>query len=225
MSKLRAFIVNSLLMFLLSFLTCCDAVPDTEAEFTITISNLSEGEFATDLSEGVYYTNNKGLPLFFPGSFDFGQGLEQLAEDGISDELFFNLSRNDLIKSLGRFSRTSGNDQVEFVFTASFGDYFNFATMFIESNDAFYAYDEEGILLFEADGSPLNGDITQKVRLWDAGTEENQPPYVGSFQASRQSTNDEGVDTPTQAVRLINDGFIYPDKTSVIKISVTSRIL
>jgi hypothetical protein len=51
----------------------------------------------------------------------------------------------------------------------------SFATMFGWSNDGFFAPVEGGISLYNGD-TPLTGNITSMVYLWDAGTDENQPP-------------------------------------------------
>lgn len=60
---------------------------------------------------------------------------------------------------------------------------FSFATMFIPSNDLFYATAPEGIPLFDANGSPIQG--VQLVELYDAGSEEDQEPGTGLDQAPR----------------------------------------
>ncbi len=213
------------LLIVLSLSGCGNIVPDTEAEFTVVITNLSSGENSTDLSSGVYYTHREGFPLFFTSSIDYGEGLENLAEDGQNGMLMESLLQNESIISIGSFPLFRSGESIEFTFTASYGEFFNFATMFIETNDGFYAYDEEGILLFEPDGTPISGDTTSKIWLWDAGTERNQAPYIGSFQPARQSAPGEGDDTPLEAVRLLRDEFTYPSKFQVINVSVTSTVL
>ena len=70
----------------------------------------------------------------------------------------------------------------------------SFATMFVPSNDLFFAPDENGIPLFDETGMPKAGDATQYLMLWDAGTEENQEPGVGANQAQRQSGPNTGND-------------------------------
>ncbi|WP_339740246.1 spondin domain-containing protein [uncultured Sunxiuqinia sp.] len=51
----------------------------------------------------------------------------------------------------------------------------SFATMYGLSNDGFYAPGEGGISLYSG-GSPVTGDITSEIMLWDAGTQVNQMP-------------------------------------------------
>lgn len=70
-------------------------------------------------------------------------------------------------------------DAYEITFTAApavtpgSGACFSFATMFIQSNDLFYAFSPEGLALFDANGTPCTGDVTSELRLYDAGTEIN----------------------------------------------------
>ncbi len=77
------------------------------------------------------------------------------------------------------------------------------ATMFVQSNDWFFSLGGEGISLFGADGAPLTGDVTDRVTLWDAGTEVDQTPGTGADQAPRQAGPDTGgadVDTSIRQV-------------------------
>jgi hypothetical protein len=85
-----------------------------------------------------------------------------------------------------------------FTFDAPPGSRLSFATMYVQSNDLFYAPDEAGIALWDASGTQISGDITAQIDLWDAGTEVNQEPGVGADQAPRQAgpdtgTNEDGV--------------------------------
>lgn len=63
-------------------------------------------------------------------------------------------------------------------FHAGRGHQLSFASMYGASNDLFYAPDDTGIELFDGD-TPLTGDITHLVSLWDAGTEVNHAPGSG----------------------------------------------
>lgn len=73
------------------------------------------------------------------------------------------------------------------------GDVLSFATMFVESNDLFFAPYPDGIGLFDrATGDPLRADVTDQVFLWDAGTEVNEPLGTGAHQAPRQARPNSG---------------------------------
>ncbi|MBD0403178.1 spondin domain-containing protein [Flammeovirga sp. EKP202] len=116
---------------------------------------------------------------------------------------------------------TPGNSQ-DFSFNAGKGHYLSFATMFVQSNDLFYAPMEGGIALYDDDGNALTGDITSHFYLWDAGTEVNEEPGVGTNQAPRQSGPDTGT-AENGVVKLIsevNDGYTYPAKDDVINVSI-----
>ncbi len=89
------------------------------------------------------------------------------------------------------------NGSFSFEFTASPGSSLSFATMFVPSNDFFFAPAQEGIPLFTSDGPIEGGDLTSMVMLWDAGTEADQPLGAGSEQPLMDpdaSTPDENID-------------------------------
>lgn len=77
-----------------------------------------------------------------------------------------------------------------FMVTASPGDRLQFATMFVQSNDLFFAPRDGGIALFDTGGRAMHGKVTTRVALFDAGTEVNQPPGSGRDQAPRQAGPD-----------------------------------
>lgn len=108
-------------------------------------------------------------------------------------------------------------------FDAGKGSYLSFATMFVQSNDLFYAFDETGFALYDADGNANTGDITGSVDLWDAGTEVNQEPGVGADQAPRQAAGNTGADEngTVQLIANVADGFTYPSDESVIELTLS----
>jgi hypothetical protein len=104
----------------------------------------------------------------------------------------------------------------EVTFAAAPGQRLSFATMFVQSNDWFYAPSEEGIALFDGSGMPTTGDITDQLLLWDAGTETDQEPGLGEDQAPRQSGPDTGAADDDMAVRLVSDEYDVPAASEVI---------
>jgi hypothetical protein len=72
-----------------------------------------------------------------------------------------------------------------FTFHAGKGSRLSFATMFVGSNDLFFGPDENGLELFNGD-SPVSGDLTSLVYLWDAGTEVNEQVGTGPNQPASQ---------------------------------------
>ncbi|MBT1689327.1 spondin domain-containing protein [Dawidia soli] len=65
---------------------------------------------------------------------------------------------------------------VSFSFSAAKNQRLTFATMYGWSNDLFFAPENPGIKLYNDDGSPVTGDVSSQVKLWDNGTRVNQAP-------------------------------------------------
>lgn len=65
---------------------------------------------------------------------------------------------------------------VSFSFSAAKNQRLTFATMYGWSNDLFFAPENPGIKLYNDDGSPVTGDVSSQVKLWDNGTRVNQVP-------------------------------------------------
>lgn len=61
-------------------------------------------------------------------------------------------------------------------FSAAKGEALSFATMYGWSNDLFFAPANPGILVYDNDGNPIEGDVSDQIRLWDNGTRINQSP-------------------------------------------------
>ncbi|MEM1415262.1 MAG: spondin domain-containing protein [Myxococcota bacterium] len=126
----------------------------------------------------------------------------------------------------GAFAIPAGADEAgpigpggayEMTFLAGPGQRFSFATMFVPSNDFFYAPDGEGIALFDAEGNPVTGDVTDQVELWDAGSEVDQEPGTGADQVQR-SMGTGDVD-PDDTVRLVEDAGL-PAVAEVLQVTL-----
>ncbi|MGN6417000.1 MAG: spondin domain-containing protein [Pseudobacter sp.] len=65
---------------------------------------------------------------------------------------------------------------VSFSFYAAKKQRLTFATMYGWSNDLFFAPANPGIALYQEDGTPVTGDVSDNIRLWDNGTRVNQAP-------------------------------------------------
>ncbi len=180
---------------------------------------------------GVWAVHTEPEPLFTPGQPDRGDGLEALAEDGNPVALASALANQGNVLSSGAFNTPVGatspapigpGGAYEFMINAPSGAKLSFATMFVPSNDLFCGPDENGIALHAEDGTPVSGDVTSQIMLWDAGTEENQEPGVGPDQAQRQSGPNTGAADPDNSVRLVNDGFTYPPVSAVIRVTIST---
>jgi hypothetical protein len=181
------------------------------------------------LSPGVWAVHASDGPLFEAGQSDRGVGLEALAEDGDPSDVAAALTSRSGVESSGVFNTPEGaampnvilpGEAYVFTVTAEAGAKLSLATMFVQSNDLFYAPDEAGIELFTSGGSPISGNVTAQLMLWDAGTEVNQEPGIGLDQAPRQSGPNSGADE-NGMVRLVNDGFTYPNISSVMTVTIT----
>ena len=65
---------------------------------------------------------------------------------------------------------------VSFSFYAAKNQYITFASMYGWSNDLFFAPANPGIKLYDDMGTPITGDVSSQIKLWDNGTRVNQAP-------------------------------------------------
>ena len=139
----------------------------------VTIENVSgDGSMATPLAPGVWAVVATGAanPLFTDGAADAGLGLEALAEDGTPGALAAALAEMDGVMASGVFDTPDGADgpgvivpgaSYSFTVHAKAGTTLYFATMFVQSNDLFFA-PGEGIELVAADGMAAMGDLSAR---------------------------------------------------------------
>jgi hypothetical protein len=204
-----------------------------ETSFLVRIENVgdeAQSAMTTPFAPGVWAVHTAADPLFSAGQADRGQGLEALAEDGVPSGLAAALASQAGISASGAFNTPVGatepgplppGEAYEFSVVAAPGEMLSFATMFVQSNDLFYAPDGAGIALFDSDGTPVSGDVTGQIQLWDAGTEVNQEPGVGPDQAPRQAGPDTGPDE-NGVVQIVSDEFTYPDTSATIRVTITA---
>ena len=213
-------------------------MPLESQKFDVTIENVSDastlatsdgGSVPVPMAPGVWAVHTGAAPLFTSGQPDRGLGLEGIAEDGAAGDLGAYLAMKAGLSS-GIFNTPDGADApgplfpentYSFTVDAAPGAYLSLATMFVQSNDLFYAPDEMGIPFWDENGNPRDGDVTMYLQLWDSGTEANEEPGLGPNQAPRQSGPNTGDADPDNTVRLVDDGYTYPDNASVIKLTIT----
>ncbi|WP_319500801.1 spondin domain-containing protein [uncultured Draconibacterium sp.] len=153
------------------------------------------------------------MPIFTNNTADRGEGLELLAETGNPGDLAASLI--GMGYHAGAYAVPDGKnsagplfpgDKYTFSIDAKPNQYLSIASMLGNSNDIFFAFGDSGIKLnFGNDAQ----DITEEVMLWDAGTEVNEYPGTKSMD------EDEGG-----VVRLLDDGFMYPDVDKIIKVTI-----
>ncbi|HEX6173077.1 MAG TPA: spondin domain-containing protein [Candidatus Binatia bacterium] len=208
-------------------------------KFTVRIENTtkpdaftaSNGEkWSLAFSPGMAVVHTEKAPIFSTGKKDRSQGLEAQSEDGDPSMLAKSLQSVKGIKSLVVFTTPIGaagpgpitpGAAYEFTFSAIAGDRLSLTTMMGQSNDWFYAPAESGIDLFE-NGRGISGDITSQMVLWDAGTEVDQEPGIGSDQGPRQKAPNTGK-AENGVVRNAKDvkyGSAYTKVSSVMRVTI-----
>ncbi len=211
-----------------------------QTKFTVRVENIStpDGQTASDgtrwsfaLSPGLWLLHEKKSGLFAEGRAA-SKGIESQAEDGNPAGLAGMLMMNHHASMLsGVFNTPIGmmapgpirpGDKYEFSFTATAGMKLSMTMMNGQSNDEFYAPDENGIALFDAKGMPLSGDITSKFILWDAGTEVNEELGIGPNQGPRQKGMNTGPDERGVVTRAKNEA-IYMKNGELFRVTITAE--
>lgn len=95
-------------------------------------------------------------------------------------------------------------DAYSFSVSAAPGQRLSFATMFVQTNDWFFAPNPEGIELYDESGEPISGDVTDQVFTFDSGTEIDQAVGEGADQAPRQAGPNTGADDEEGVVREVD---------------------
>jgi hypothetical protein len=208
-------------------------------KFTVRIENIttpdaftaSNGEkWSLGFSPGVAVVHTEKGPIFTAGKKDRGRGLEAQSEEGDPGLLAKALEGAEGIKSVVVFNKPMGatgpgpitpGAAYEFTVSGMPGDRLSLTTMMGQSNDWFYAPAESGIDLFN-NGMAISGDITSQIVLWDAGTEIDQEPGIGSDQGPRQKAPNTGV-AENGVVRNAKDvkyGSAYSNVSSVMRVTI-----
>ena len=203
--------------------------------FTVRIDNVSTpdtlatstGGVPAPLSPGAYVVHDGDTnPLFEDGAMASGP-LEMVAEDG-DPSAYPALVAGAVAFDTGVGAEAPGGigpgGAFELDFTAEPGDRLSFVTMFVQSNDWFYAptaLDEAGIALFDDDGDPVSGDVSDQVELYDAGTEQDEEPGTGANQVLRQSGPDTGPAEGADVATLEEVGKSVELNGPVIRVTVT----
>lgn len=182
---------------------------DMTTKFTVRVENISRPDafkasdgtkWSLAFSPGVAIVHSDKGAIFTAGKKDRRKGLEAQSEDGDPSMLAKSLEGGVGVKSVAVFNTPLGANApgpitpgaaYEFPVSGRPGDRLSITTMMGQSNDWFYAPAESGIELFKK-GKPVSGDITGQFILWDAGTEVNQEPGIGTAQGPRQKGPNTG---------------------------------
>lgn len=104
-----------------------------------------------------------------------------------------------------------------FSFYAAKNQRLTFVTMYGWSNDLFFAPENPGIKLYEDDGSPITGDVSSQVKLWDNGTRVNQVPGPNVTHPGTSESTAKGV----KEVNGTDDyGNTFVSASSLMKLSL-----
>lgn len=231
--------ISGLALMMSFFLfTSCGDDEVTPTQFRITVENVSTPSLVdteraggiVPMSPPVFALYEGDNPMFQEGS-KANAGTEAIAEDGGFDAMVSLLNGDTNVKSNAAVTSPGGPDNggalfagesVSYTFTADADDKLQFMTMFVQSNDWFYAFGDDGIDLFD-DGEPVTGDITSEVVLYDAGTEADTAPGTGPDQKPVQATDNQGP-AEDENVDEVSDrhSFTTPANSQVIKVTLTT---
>lgn len=210
---------------------------DKPTKFTIRIENISKpdaftasngAKWSLAFSPGTAVVHTDKAPIFSEAKKDRGKGLEAQSEDGNPSMLAKALKGAKSVKSVTIFSTPVGasapgpiipGGAYELTVFAVPGDRLSITMMMGQSNDWFYAPVESGIELFK-NGHAISGDITSQLMMWDAGTEVDQEPGIGSDQGPRQKAPNTGK-AENGVVKKLDDGKTYSKATSVMRLTIT----
>ena len=208
-------------------------------KFTVSVENISNPEgmtasngdkFPFALSPGLFVLSTKNAPLFTESKAARANGLEMQAEDGDPSGLVKSLEVMHHASNLhGVFNTPVGamaagpirpGDSYEYSFTAMRSMKLFTTMMFGQSNDWFYAPDAKGIALFDAKGNPVSGDVTNKLILWNAGTEVDEEIGIGPNQGPRQKGANTGADEHG-VVRRVQDARWTGKNAEFFRVTIT----
>jgi hypothetical protein len=231
----RNFVFGLLILLVATFFVSGVNAQDKAVKFKVRVENVSKdlnvasnGEkWPFALSPGFFVVGNK-LNLFKEGQ-KASAALEAQAEDGNPGMFVETLNMNHANGLHGVFNTPVGamgagplvpGNAYEFEVTVVKGQKLYMLAMFGQSNDLFYSLGKDGVELFDKKGNALTLDVTDKLMLWDAGTEVNEEPGIGADQAPRQKMANTGT-TENGKVGMVKDGFKYPATKDVLKVTVT----
>ena len=211
-----------------------DPVAPVSKSFTVTIENVSVSQTVpttradgiVPISPGAYAVFTGNNPIFTLGG-TADAGLEGIAEDGETGATTTKLAADPNVSSGGAFMGPNGpvlpSEPAPITFTATEGDKLQIATMFVQSNDWFYAFGNGGLDLFNG-STPVTGDVTSSLVLYDAGTEEDTAPGTGPDQKPAQAPGVINVGPADDDTTIrVASGFTIPPTASVIRVTITAE--
>jgi hypothetical protein len=190
---------------------------------------------STPISPGVFAVHHDPEPLYGLGQPDRGLGLEHQCEDGNNTALLSamtGVATSGKIAQAGSFdipvgasakgAATPGN-AFEIDLMALPGDRVSFATMFGMSDDWCFASQPDGIALFNDDGTAVNGEVTEQVGIYDAGTEVDEELAIGPDTGPQQPMPNTGAADPVPQVREVGTAVYGFPASAHLRVTLTPQ--
>ena len=190
---------------------------------------------ATPISPGVFAVHHDPEPLYGLGQPDRGLGLEHQCEDGNNMallEAMNGVASSGKIAQAGSFdipvgasakgAATPGN-AFEIDLMGVPGDHVSFTTMFGMSDDWCFASQPEGIALFNDDGTAVNGEVTEEVGIYDAGTEVDEELAIGADTGPQQPMPNTGAADPVPQVREVAPSVYGVPASAHLRVTLTPQ--
>lgn len=120
----------------------------------------------------------------------------------------------------GTFKQTGNSpvimpgESISVQFSAGKGQALSFVTMYGWSNDLFFAPANPGIQVYKEDGTPIEGDVSGQIKLWDNGTRINQAPGAAVSHPGAAETTAKNI---TEVNGTDSQGNTYAPASSLIK--------
>lgn len=108
-------------------------------------------------------------------------------------------------------------ESISLQFYAAKGQAISFATMYGWSNDLFFAPENPGIKLYSEDGTPIEGDVSSQIKLWDNGTRINQAPGASVTHPGTAETSPKNI---MQISGMDEQGNKYEAASNLMKASL-----
>lgn len=149
-----------------------------------------------------------------PGTGSTGGNYTVMVENVSTNYLFFESGVSTVQEGSTMAGPALPGGSFKFSFHAGPNHKLSFATMYGWSNDGFYAPEGTGISLYSDATTPVTGDITSQIMLWDDGTKINQMPGASNMHNSADES------APVQLMSAVADGFDYGTVATNLKVTL-----
>jgi hypothetical protein len=127
------------------------------------------------------------------------------------------LVESGTFKNSGASPVVMPGESISFQFSAAKGQALSFATMYGWSNDLFFAPANPGISLYKEDGTPIEGNVSNQIKLWDNGTRINQTPGANVVHPGTAETASKNI---TEVNGQDEQGNIYASASAMMEASL-----